>query len=267
MEALMEAQFQRIELAMNALIDSISAYNPSTVAADSLLEADDELSKAVNQLSVHNENVAQLATLRETTAALDTQITSILTRLSDTRSELLASPGSASQFSHRPVPYDSLLSYATHISKFTAPPGSRTEAAVQTNGATTSPKEGAEKGEGAAGHIPEEETQWLNPAANVPFVPWPSEDTIRRGALAQIQSMVETGVDPSDIKFGEDGQLDIKQDGVKAEGATPTTDQDPVAKNQGSGTQATRPGEMSAGRAPQKPAVFGGLDLYDPDDD
>ena len=45
--------------------------------------------------------------------------------------------------------------------------------------------------------LPAEETQWLDPTAGLEFVPWPGEETIRRGAVGRIQAMLETGQDPA----------------------------------------------------------------------
>lgn len=49
MDAILQAQFQRVETALNSLIDSISAYTPSPVDALALIEADDELSRGLEQ--------------------------------------------------------------------------------------------------------------------------------------------------------------------------------------------------------------------------
>ena len=47
MNAILQAQFQRVETALNTLIDSITSYNPSPQAAVALIDADDELSKGL----------------------------------------------------------------------------------------------------------------------------------------------------------------------------------------------------------------------------
>lgn len=49
MEALMQNRLDRVETALNSLIDSIASYIPSTTAASDLLEADDELNECVDQ--------------------------------------------------------------------------------------------------------------------------------------------------------------------------------------------------------------------------
>ena len=49
MEAILQTQFQRVETALNTLIESITSYNPSPQAAVDLVAADDELSKGLEQ--------------------------------------------------------------------------------------------------------------------------------------------------------------------------------------------------------------------------
>lgn len=49
MDALLEERFQRMETALNTLIDSITTYNPSVQAAEDLVAADDEFSKGLEQ--------------------------------------------------------------------------------------------------------------------------------------------------------------------------------------------------------------------------
>lgn len=49
MNALLQAQLDRVETALTTLIDSITSYNPSVTAAIDLLSADDELSKGLEQ--------------------------------------------------------------------------------------------------------------------------------------------------------------------------------------------------------------------------
>jgi hypothetical protein len=49
MNADLQFRFERIETALNTLLDSISSYNPSTQAAVALVEADDDLSKGLEQ--------------------------------------------------------------------------------------------------------------------------------------------------------------------------------------------------------------------------
>lgn len=45
----LQSQFNRVETALNTLIDSITSYKPSLSAATLLVEADDELSQGLEQ--------------------------------------------------------------------------------------------------------------------------------------------------------------------------------------------------------------------------
>ena len=49
MNAILQEQFQRVEDALSALIDSISTYTPSPSTAEALIEVDDELAKRLDQ--------------------------------------------------------------------------------------------------------------------------------------------------------------------------------------------------------------------------
>ncbi|KAI9811077.1 MAG: hypothetical protein M1827_005659 [Pycnora praestabilis] len=111
------------------------------------------------------------------------------------------------------------------------------------------------------------ETQWLDPTSQMAFVPWPSEEVIRRGALAQIQIMLEQGQDPEsalaevgDTEAGEKGgnEGDEKEEGVKESELSLAAENVVVSQ----GNVAVAPP-----RRAEKPAVFSGLDLYDPDDE
>ncbi|KAI9674193.1 MAG: hypothetical protein M1817_002011 [Caeruleum heppii] len=261
--AVLQKQFQSVEVALNTLVESIASYNPSTEAAVSLIEADDELSRGLEQLAIHQANHARLTSLHETSATLSTQITQTLTVLSDTRRELLATPATVFPKESRDVPYDELLSYANKISRFTAPPGFRPpvqppaaaatdqaggglqpDGQQQSSAAVNGSQEVSTPGVGVAA-LPAQETHWLNSTtANLGFTPWPSEDTIRRGGLAQIQSMIEANQDPWQTPLYASGQQDGKGDEVRF-------------KREETGEEAV---------APKKAAVFGGLDLYDPDE-
>lgn len=102
------------------------------------------------------------------------------------------------------------------------------------------------------------ESQWVNPEKPPWFIPWPSDETIRRGGLAMLQAGVvrsggdETGGDggEGDGKSKEEEEETKQHEGERAQAARMTTAGAPVQR-----------------REEKKPAVFSGLDLYDPDDD
>ena len=49
MNIIIQAQLDRVETALNALIESIASYNPSVPTANALLAADDDLNKGLKQ--------------------------------------------------------------------------------------------------------------------------------------------------------------------------------------------------------------------------
>lgn len=117
-----------------------------------------------------------------------------------------------------------LLSYAKFVSPTTVPPTFRrqdvppkalkaepTDAQI-TNGIATPPP-GAQETDNPS-YVKSEsigvETldpahrAWLDPLANLPFEPWPSNNVIQQGALAEIQRMVESGRDPASVLSPEE---------------------------------------------------------------
>ncbi|KAL2042458.1 hypothetical protein N7G274_004950 [Stereocaulon virgatum] len=274
MNDIIQSQLDRVGSALATLIDSISSYNPSIPATSALITADDELNRGLKQLATHQRNHARILQLREQITQHNEQITFTLTTLASTRADLLATPTSLPPKETRNVPYTELLEYAKRISRFTAPPTFRPNtlpppnapmpAAAAVNGADTgAAKEGEGEGDGKGigmGSLEDAEKKWLDPLREIPFVPWVGEDVMRMGALAQIQGMVERGEDPEMVGVGgvEDVKGEEKDVGGRMEGV-----QDSLGQVAGVGGRELRRQEMRV----EKPKVFGGLDLYDPDDE
>ena len=59
--------------------------------------------------------------------------------------------------------------------------------------------------------LPNDITQWLNPLADLPFQPWPSEESIRKGALASIQVLLDQGVDPATFDPEKSAELEAER--------------------------------------------------------
>lgn len=127
------------------------------------------------------------------------------------------------------------------------------------NGDTVAVEEGAEgvkeekEGRGTAS-LEDIERKWLDPLTQIPFVPWVNDETIKRGALAEIQSMIERGEDPENVEAGG-------SDKEKGESMEIGKSEDEVGREGGVGAA----GGTGMQRREEKPMVFGGLDLYDPD--
>ncbi|KAL8987501.1 MAG: hypothetical protein Q9177_003298, partial [Variospora cf. flavescens] len=226
---------------------------------------------------------------------------STLTLLAETRADILSTP--VTTFPEKPsrneVPYTELLDYASRISKYTVPPTFRepplppqqpasNAAPTATNGvgggtlaaeareanAVVANGEIVAQGEEGKGvgekSLGANEIQWLNQQAQLPFTPWPTEDVIKKGALGQIQVMLEHGVDP--------GAADASEQVAERGGGGDVGEAD--TQMAASGGEAA-PREAGEGRRPEggerrrpegprreeKPKVFKGLDLDEDSDD
>jgi hypothetical protein len=138
MDDILQAQFERVDLALGTLVDSIAAYNPSPQAAVDLVAADDELSRGLDQrtnhhpllsklelnrvVTKHQANHARIQTLRSEAEALEAQLRSSVATLASLRKELFETPATTFPEESRPVPFDELLQYAKNISQWTVPP-------------------------------------------------------------------------------------------------------------------------------------------------
>ncbi|KAL8709451.1 MAG: hypothetical protein Q9220_005834 [cf. Caloplaca sp. 1 TL-2023] len=146
---------------------------------------------------------------------------------------------------------------------------------------STSPRDegggggGGEKSGVGVSSLEQSEVQWLNPLKQIPFVPWPTEEVIKRGGLGQIQVMLEQGIDPSgagDTRGEEEGA----EIGQKEEVAGQKRQEDVQMGEGGEEAAAmdvdhSRVGggeRMAEGQSrEQKPKVFKGLDLDEDSDD
>lgn len=241
----------------------------------------------------HQANHARILRLRSAIEAQNQQITSTLTLLADTRKDLLSTPATIFPEDSRNVPYTELLEYAKKISPYTIPPTLRKPAHQPVN--TTDPIKDAtslingvgdavaearavnavangevpqgneEKGFGLSS-LEQADVQWLNPLEQIPFVPWPTEEVIKRGALGQIQVMLEQGLDPraSGVtgEGAKEGKAEENTENVQMGEAAV---QAPINSAQGMVDEGIR---MAEGRRrEEKPKVFKGLDLDEDSDD
>ncbi|OJD32489.1 mediator of rna polymerase ii transcription subunit 4 protein [Diplodia corticola] len=300
MDALLDQHFQRVETALNTLIDSIASYNPSQQAVVDLVAADDELSRGLEQrapasessphcsadiirpVAAHQANYQRVLALRQTADALDSQVKSTLSLLADTRRELIATPVTRPASNARDVSTAELLTYAKHIGKFTVPPNFRPpprkedaaasaqdkpdEDAAMANGAAAAPE--SQQADVAA--VPEEtrtmatlnaeQKAWLAGLGALPWFPWPTEDKIRQGALGQIQTMVEQGKDPTTVLSPEEQEKRAREAAAEEE-----EQRQEEERRRAEAEQRRRDLHASQNRPDgqgEQPAVFGGLDLY-----
>lgn len=215
---------------------------------------------------------------------LDNQIKSNLSLLAETRKELLKTPATTFPASARDVPFDELLAYAKRISKFTVPPvtnpsrpqedapqeGSGDDAEKPVNGASTGEEEAAvqevtesqyAEGKGVSS-LSGEQRDFLDQMSKVQFVPWPNEEVIRRGGLAQIQIMLEQGADPTSVLSPAE-QAAEQQRREEAEIREKQEEEEKAEQERRRRLDGTHRGTKQE----HGPSGFQGLDLYDPDEE
>ncbi|KAF2457430.1 vitamin-D-receptor interacting mediator subunit 4-domain-containing protein [Lineolata rhizophorae] len=300
MEAHLEACFQREEEALNALVDSITSYNPSVSAAQDLLAADEELGRGVELLAAHQSNHAHLQHLRATAAQLEAHLQSSLRLVADTRRDLLAHPPSkppaTGAASARAVPADDLLAYARRVSRYTVPPtfrakvppipgfGADADADKEGGGGAGGAGEGdepgtheeeAERARDGAGvaALTAEQREWIQAVNRLPFVPWPSEDVMARGALAHVAQMRAQGRDPAGMTRPlEEAELEARRREEAEERERERRDEDERRRRRDEEEERRRARRGSVAAPPPRrddraqAAFFGGLDLYEPDE-
>lgn len=272
MNTALQSRLDALDTALSTLIDSITSLNPSVPAAQSLLTVDDDLQKSVKHLLKHQANHTRITSLRAQIDTLNASITSNITSLASLRSEILAQDITPIREEGRRVECNELLQYAQRISRYTVPPTYRPQvqqaeakrragedvalrdmAPMNGNGADTAAQPEPEKdgGQNAAGVV--DSGTW---------VPWPSEDIIRQGPLAQIQIMQEQGLDPANAsgEEGQEGKPDVMEGMLKEEKAEHDGGaEDRIVERENTGKKEVQ--------TEVKPKVFGGLDLYDPDEE
>ncbi|KAH8804651.1 vitamin-D-receptor interacting mediator subunit 4-domain-containing protein [Xylogone sp. PMI_703] len=117
--------------------------------------------------------------------------------------------------------------------------------------------------------LPNEISQWLNPTANLPFIPWPNEESIRRGALAVLQDLQDRGIDPATYdpaKIAEQEEerrlAAEEEERQKEEKARAVEEARRLEMERRAADRAT----SFEGRREEKPKVFQ-LETFDEDDD
>ncbi|PVI02189.1 mediator of RNA polymerase II transcription subunit 4 [Periconia macrospinosa] len=283
MDAALQEQFSRVQSALETLVDSIAAYNPSTQAAGELLAADNALSRGLDQLAQHQANHRRIQSLRARADALEEQLRTSVATLAGLRRELFDTPATTFPSDSRPVPASELLLYAKNISQHTVPPtyrepvlavpveeskgGTPSAQATPANAALAAANDGQpSNGETTlepATDVTVEEAEWLKKLqeSNTAWVPWPSDEKIRGSNLMQIQYLIDTGQDPKLVdltKLGEDEKENIAADAQRAADQLQHANVEPHRAHPSAHPPA----------APRAPAeTFGGFDFLDDDDD
>ncbi|RKF77792.1 Mediator of RNA polymerase II transcription subunit 4 [Golovinomyces cichoracearum] len=296
MDSLLASRFKRVEMALASLIDSIAKYNPNPIHAKDLVAADAELTQGLEQLNTHQLNYARIISLRTTSKALDDQIRVTLENLASVRKEIISKPFRNPIPNVKSVSYNELLDYARRISKFTSPPSYRDPVINNEADGTTMATASANGQENATDTMRNESmpepvqeiptsqstimtnnnnwSDYLNPRSDQTWTPWPSEETIRRGALASIQMLVNQGIDLETFdaeKFGEleaARKLSINEKERQEEAQRPhlESEQIPQIRKQVTDTAADSGSNLESKEPQTRTKVFQ-LETFDDDDD
>lgn len=105
-------------------------------------------------------------------------------------------------------------------------------------------------------HLSEDQRAWLDSINRLQYVPWPSDNDVKSGALARIQAMREQGMDPATMtktkaELEEEARAKEEQERQELEA---------LRERQRRGSVAGRRPNVQAG------GNSFGLDLYDPDE-
>lgn len=233
---------------------------------------------------MHHEQYSQILRLRQTSEALDKQIKSMVTLLSDSRKQLLAVPSHVARTDVREVKVDHVLSYARFISKTTVPPTNTTRDSetqedlsskiIESSNAVVNTAVGTTNGSIArtpiktehddpatTSSLNQEAKAMLDPVSQLPFVPWPTQELICAGALGAIQGMVERGQDPSSVVIGSEAEEAQKRAEAESIAQQVAKEEEALAKAQRQRQSLVHVGGADAGRhaAPED-------DVFNPDD-
>ncbi|KAF4465691.1 mediator of rna polymerase ii transcription subunit 4 [Fusarium albosuccineum] len=247
MDVLIDSRFERLEKALANLIDSVTKYHPSTAQAKELETADNELSKGLEQVQIHQNNYLRIQQLRESSAALDAQIRETVSSLATTRKDIVTTHTTTFPTGpNYPIAYEELLNYARRISKTTMPPAGTIKAVSptpegQTPGPDSQPMSAVtpsappssqvqspavmngtpqvsqeistqQTTTSANTNLPEVWTQFLNPLSGQLFFPWPQEEKIRAGSLASNQVLTEQGINPKGYDPAEEEERQRREE-------------------------------------------------------
>ncbi|KAF1949257.1 hypothetical protein CC80DRAFT_520618 [Byssothecium circinans] len=231
MDVSLQAQFKRIEGALETLVDAIATYNPSTHATSDFIAANDDLGRGLDQLTQHQDNYARIQALRAQADTLEAQLRASVATLASLRRELFETPATTFSDNSRPVPVHEVLQYAKNISQYTVPPTYREPIPTppphhhhaNNEAASTPANEHATlhpSGE-TPNDVTAEEAEWLKKLkeSNTAWTPWPSDEKIRGSNLMQIQYCIDTGRDPTQVdltKLAEEEKEEIAANAQRA---------------------------------------------------
>ena len=103
----------------------------------------------------------------------------------------------------------------------------------------------------------------------MPYLPWPSEDVIRRGALATLGTRLDTdellgGYIKEQPEQTQEAEMMAGVEAALTNGEDRKVE-DGKMEDEAAGRRVTKAEDVA--EAARKPSVFAGLDLYDPEDE
>jgi hypothetical protein len=87
------------------------------------------------------------------------------------------------------------------------------DSATPTNGAVQTSQETTASGTALPQHL----TDHLNSSAEIQFIPWPTQEAIRKGALASIQVLLDQGIDPATFDPEKSAELEADRKRIAEE--------------------------------------------------
>lgn len=167
--------------------------------------------------------------------------------------------------------YEDVLTYARKIAKYTRPPGSQLAAAAPEPTAINGNNGEITNRPGIG--LTQDEKAILDPSARVQWAPWPSEEVMRRGALAQIAFEGPSAILPNNVKpITVQQQQQQQLNGANGESADPKMDDttpqaDGYAGEKGAAVSRPREVREHHPRPAVQSAIFDELDLFNPDEE
>ncbi|CAG8983286.1 hypothetical protein HYALB_00002723 [Hymenoscyphus albidus] len=114
--------------------------------------------------------------------------------------------------------------------------------------------------------LPTEWTQYLNAPGEAPFVPWPSEDIIRRGALASIEILINKGVDPATFDPEKSAELEAERKRIQEEEDLKRAEELARMEEERRKAMERRMSSSAGVQRPQEKSAFQ-LETFDDDDE
>jgi hypothetical protein len=120
----------------------------------------------------------------------------------------------------------------------------------------------AEENQGRAyAALTEQQREWLDHMSKAPFIPWPNEEDMKRGALVAVQSMLEQGHDPTTVLGPKEQEEHDRKE--REESQQRRLEAEDFVKQR---RRSVGGGAAPRAQVKEQPA-FEGFELFNPDDE